>query len=255
MASWTNGYWSQNDDQCYGLPYTNTSGMIAHEPDFHTGYTFYWYYPQASGYMPLPKSDTWVNEPDISWVKMIFGNNAQCYGLPVCLYPPVPLNNGSFKNCTNLTTIKIPPSVTFIDYYTFTGSSLTSVQLAPDCRFYENTFPPGCTVSYYPATIDRIEVYGVPQNSITFVVDDNPLAILMHPECSVYIKVTGDGKTVERPLRDFVVSNVDTSQEATEQTGTISFKSCDGSVTVSKNFTYDVVALSSLMMSVPEETE
>lgn len=240
MSSWTNGYWSQDDSIFYGLPLTNTSGMAPHEPDFSSGYYFYWYYPQASDYLPLPKSVMWIDDVDISWLKLMFSNNDKAYGLPIPSTSPTPIDNGSFKGCTGLTSIKIPATVKFIDYYSFNNTGLQSVQIAPDCRYYNNTFPQGCAVTHYPATIDRIELNEEVQDFIVCYIDQPVSAIFNLNRYIPVIRIVDGGKVVERYITDFTVSGLDTSQEAEGLTGVITFKSCDGQVTLTKTFTYDV---------------
>lgn len=240
MSSWTNGYWSQDDSIFYGLPLTNTSGMAPHEPDFSSGYYFYWYYPEESGHLPIPKSVTWINDVDISWLKLVFSNNDKAYGLPIPTFSPTPINNGSFKGCSNLSTIKIPATVKFIDYYSFNDTGLQSVQIAPDCRYYNNTFPHGCTVTHYPATIDRIELNGEAQDFIVCYIDQPVSAIFNINRYIPVIRIVDGGKVVERYITDFTVSGLDTSQEAEGLSGVITFKSCDNQTTLTKTFTYDV---------------
>lgn len=255
MSSWTNGYWSQDDSIFYGLPLTNTSGMTPHEPDFSSGYYFYWYYPEESDYLPLPKSVTWIDDVDISWLKLMFSNNDKAYGLPIPSTSPTPINNGSFKGCTGLTSIKIPATVKFIDYYSFNNTGLQSVQIAPDCMYYNNTFPQGCTVTHYPATIDRIELNGDAQDFIVCYIDQPVSAIFNLNRYIPVIRIVDGGKVVERYITDFTVSGLDTSQEAEGLNGVITFKSCDGQVTLTKTFTYDVTTAPVTLSSFSNQNE
>jgi hypothetical protein len=246
MASWTEDIWSQDDDVNFGLPYVTATGY-AQVPNFNN-LTFYWKFEDATYKMPIPKSCQMILAVDYTNVATIFGNNEKNYGLPMpitCNQFPV---SGAFKGCTNLVNVQIPLSVTFIDYYSFNDTSVSSVTISPDCRFYKNTFPQGCQINYYTASIDRIEWNGSPVTELDYVVNSSDISELTDENCDIIISITDGIHTVERKLKNFTVSGVDTSQLDTGLTGTIIFNACDGTPIDTYNFTYNVVQSASLTM-------
>lgn len=70
-------------------------------------------------------------------------------GLPFTELMPVSFPNGAFKDVVELSEIYIPESVKKIGTYSFAGTSLTSVKIAPDCAYSETSFPSGCVVEFY----------------------------------------------------------------------------------------------------------
>ena len=60
--------------------------------------------------------------------------------------------NGSFAY-SGLKNIRLRKEITEIGRFSFTDSSLQTATLAPDCKYYENTFPSSTTMSFYPAEI------------------------------------------------------------------------------------------------------
>lgn len=57
-----------------------------------------------------------------------------------------PQHFGAFYN-TNLTTVSIPSSVKKIGPYSFAGTNLSTVSLAPDCKYFDTSFPSGCIIT------------------------------------------------------------------------------------------------------------
>ena len=74
-------------------------------------------------------------------------------GLPFPVLAPKPqfdyVSNGAFKDVVELSEIYIPESVKKIGTYSFSGTSLTSVKIAPDCAYSDTSFPSGCVVEFY----------------------------------------------------------------------------------------------------------
>lgn len=70
-------------------------------------------------------------------------------GFPFTELMPIPYPDGAFKDVVELTEIYIPESVKKIGTYSFAGTSLTSVKIAPDCEYSEMSFPSGCVVEFY----------------------------------------------------------------------------------------------------------
>lgn len=144
--SWTRDIWSQNDSYNEGLPYITNSGYPV-EPDT-SGIKFSWSitlgkyedmpYNEFGGYSDVPDASNikfaWLSDPT---------NN---FGLPYMTYME---NVGAFVNCTLLTSVVIPPSVKYIDYYSFWNTGLTEVTIASDCVYYPTSFPSGCTINFY----------------------------------------------------------------------------------------------------------
>ena len=148
MSSWTSGSWSQNDSYYEALPYITATGYTT-APDM-TNVKFIWKITAPSLiYEGLPYIDAtgYSTAPDMTNVKFIWlttqNNN---FNLPYITYME---NVGAFINCTDLTSVTIPASVKYIDYYTFWNTGLTQVTIASDCVYYPTSFPSGCTVNFY----------------------------------------------------------------------------------------------------------
>lgn len=146
MSSWTSGNWSQNDSYYEGLPYITTTGYSP-APDM-SNVKFIW--SIISGvYESLPyiTASGVASVPDMTDVKFIWAqtrnNNFDL------LYIEYMENIGAFTNCTDLTSVTIPASVKYIDYYSFWNTGLTSVTIASDCKYYPTSFPSGCTINFY----------------------------------------------------------------------------------------------------------
>lgn len=50
---------------------------------------------------------------------------------------------------SNITKIKIPKSVKFIQDFAFYDTSIKKVKIAADCEIFEHSFPPGCEILRY----------------------------------------------------------------------------------------------------------
>lgn len=48
-----------------------------------------------------------------------------------------------------ITKVVIPPTVKYISDYTFWNTGLKKVTIAPDCIYYEHSFPEDCQVEFY----------------------------------------------------------------------------------------------------------
>lgn len=146
--SWSEGNWTQNDLYYEGLPYITISGY-ANQPDM-TNVKFIWMVPstvQINNGLPYVAVPGYASVVDMTNVKFIW-NQSQTnnFGLPYITYME---NIGAFTNCTNLTSVVIPESVKYIDYYSFYNTSLTHVTIASDCVYYSTSFPPGCVIDFY----------------------------------------------------------------------------------------------------------
>lgn len=63
--------------------------------------------------------------------------------------PYVPTYIGAFEESSILTKVKIPPTVKTIGQKAFKGTALTSVKIASDCTYSEESFPEGCVIENY----------------------------------------------------------------------------------------------------------
>jgi hypothetical protein len=56
---------------------------------------------------------------------------------------------GAFQFAKMLNNIVIPRTVKFISDYTFYGTNLKKVTIAPDCKYFEHSFPKECQIEFY----------------------------------------------------------------------------------------------------------
>lgn len=56
---------------------------------------------------------------------------------------------GAFQFAKTLNKIVIPRTVKFISDYTFYGTSIKKATIAPDCKYFEHSFPEECQVEFY----------------------------------------------------------------------------------------------------------
>lgn len=123
-----------------------------HSPCFDTPYPIvFWYVNQAGNDVvhdgeTTPHSPCFTNPfPYVFWYVNQAGNDV----IHDNLYNYTPM--GACYNCPNLTNITIPTSVKHIGPNMATNTGLTSVTIASDCEYDSTSFPPGCTVNFYPA--------------------------------------------------------------------------------------------------------
>ncbi len=101
--------------------------------------------PFTNLFIAPPQSVMSKPYPDSLWRIDANINN----GLPYTNLMPVELPNGAFKDVAELAETYIPESVKKIGSYSFSGTALTSVKIAPDCEYSETSFPPDCVVEFY----------------------------------------------------------------------------------------------------------
>lgn len=250
MASWTEGNWSQNDSYNDGFPYSST--QYPKNVDF-TNVHIPWRFDTE---FPIHETLPYIDFIDYDNLHMAFDQTTHNYGFPIpgkiVTYQP---DKGAFLGCTNLTSVTIPPTVKFIDYYSFNGTGLTSVTIAPDCYFYSKTFPAGCTINFYTGTIDHIEFPDSSIDTYQFTTGDNPMTILN--ESHIVFKTTVNGVDYTNEVHRFTFEDFDTSVAATGLTGKVTFTTYNGAQSYSKYITYDVVDPPVTLNSVnenPEET-
>lgn len=114
-----------------------------------------WHY--AEGNIVSAPDNTYLPMFNISDFPVLFETgSAESFYL---LVPPgiriFPL--GSFSLCNRLVGLVVPPSVDEFGCFTFFNSGLQNITIAPDAKFYEDTFPDNCNISYYPVTIQSPE--------------------------------------------------------------------------------------------------
>ena len=233
MASWTEGDWNQNDDYNDGLPYAGTN--YPEDLDFSQVYIPYTFADPFPHWEMIP----YIDSIDWSAVHMLFDVDSHNYGFPRPSQAlPLP-DTGSFKGAASLASITIPATVTFIDYYAFVGTALTSIKVAPDCYFFPEMLPVGCTVSYYTGQISQITWPNSDVNDTTFTTGDDVFNLVCRS--NVQFKITDDDSvTYTRQIYRVEIDGFDTSAAATGLTAQIKFKTMTGT-TYTKTITYDVV--------------
>lgn len=104
---------------------TNTDFLSTPDKPFHgdSPYTFWRIDPNANDGMP--------------YVGLMIG-------------VPVLVQDGAFKDATNLVKVRIPQSCASIGRCAFGNTQLTKVTIASDCTHYNTSFPDGCVVNFYP---------------------------------------------------------------------------------------------------------
>lgn len=63
---------------------------------------------------------------------------------------------GAFVNCTGITNMRIPASVYELGVYTFRGSGINELTIAPDCYYFKSTFNPGTELTFYDYTEEHV---------------------------------------------------------------------------------------------------
>lgn len=233
MSSWTYDLWTQDDSVNSGLPYV-TDASYPVETNFFNIELFW----DLTTPYPIPLYLQWIDSIDYDQVFTLFDINDYNFGLPKaskCDFGKF----GAFYNCENLTSITIPPTVTYIEYYSLQGTGVTSIKIAPDCFYYKDGLPDNCTVSFYNALFDSVEFPNGVIDHGQFFVGVSPMQILNNSE--IRIKVIDGSAEYVRKVKWYEYENIDTTQEAQGLIGTIIFKSIDGSVVLTKQIEYDVI--------------
>ena len=103
-------------------------------------------YPTNTDFVDMPSAAMATPYPHALWRISVGVND----GLPYNgLLAEVPYF-GAFANATDLTVVRIPPSVKKIGRESFRGTQLRSVTIASDCEYYDTSFPTGCEINFYP---------------------------------------------------------------------------------------------------------
>lgn len=67
---------------------------------------------------------------------------------------------GACCMCENLNSVTIPESVLSIGRYAFYGTALSSVCIAPACKYYGASFPEDCEVYHYTEDSNLVDKNG-----------------------------------------------------------------------------------------------
>lgn len=216
MSSWQSQDWVQDDDYFHGYVTPRLSQQIEPPSTSKIYCNFHITSGVFSGY-PYPDGGN-VYAFDVNKAYHPFEMNNVFYGYPAAwgiTFEPL----GAFMNCTNLTSIEVPESVYELGPHTFFQSGLESVTIPIDCIFYETTFPDGCTISYYPFTTNISTQ--LPNILNTYCFDDDKLVDEIN---SKNFTITVNNK-ITRNLENYILADVDTSEEYTNVRGAIVGKS------------------------------
>ena len=146
--SWTQTHWKSVDDTLSGIPYpTQLTSDIVYTIDT-TEIKFIWNlsetYVCVNGLVP---TDT-INVSGIKfWITLNMANYYGCAASSQLMYHVV--TPSAFRGYRNLTKVKIPESVKYIDYLAFYDTGLTEVTIAQDCVYQDSSFPDGCVINRY----------------------------------------------------------------------------------------------------------
>lgn len=102
-------------------------------------------FPVTGAYSQIPALDT-IPLPSSQWRITEGYNDGFLFNM---LLPNIPVYIGAFENSEILTKVKIPPTVKTIGQKAFKGTALTSVKIASDCTYSEESFPEGCAIEHY----------------------------------------------------------------------------------------------------------
>lgn len=142
---------------------------------------------------------------------------------------------GAFAYCENLASVSIPLSVTQLGNYTFYGTDISSITVAPDVKVSKSCIPAGCTISFYQASF----TVTLPDSEIVFTQGDDYVSYLNQTMFSM--TVTDGTNTVTR-LVPFTITGVSTSEVVEDATGYLVFTYGDGVTKYNYQFTYSVTA-------------
>lgn len=146
--SWTGTNIKSVDGVLDGFPYSIQITWVPPESTDTTDIKNCWDLTQTyTVYRGIPILET-INMNNIKfWITL---NYFELMGMPK---PSAIMKDitipGAFRGCSNLTSVTIPRSVKYIDYFAFWNTGLTSVTIAQDCVYQDSSFPTGCVINRY----------------------------------------------------------------------------------------------------------
>ena len=143
---WTSTYWKSADDIEDGYPISVNMTYVIDTINTD-GIKYCWVV--LEDYL-VKAGTTYIEGINNEHLKFIWYTDFNTFGLPRCavnlLETYVP---SAFRGYENLTKIKIPESVKYIDHYAFWGTGLTEVTIASDCVYQDSSFPENCVINTY----------------------------------------------------------------------------------------------------------
>ena len=223
---WTGSAVQTSLDNIRSFDYLEYQGFISNVTELDNGWDSDEYYYRDDLLMPVP------NGLDASNV----GTSTVYKSMPyhsertLCFYSGVNNGqpNGSFAY-SGLKNIKLRKEITDIGRFSFTDSSLQTAMLAPDCKYYEDTFPSSATMSFYPAEII------MSSDSFELGLGDTEL-----PSGTTYsIRVTDSSGSITRELTGYEYQ-MDTDFPVTDAVGSVVYYFNNRNSSIRKNFTYSI---------------
>jgi len=140
--SWIEENWQQNDEVNNGFPYPSTLTSLP-RLDWSSFNTWKFSDSINNGYPYVvePVYFDYINYPTLWKFNCDTISNFPCIVEPIMM--------GAFNYCYNLKEVIIPESVKYIGPYAFWRTALTEATIAPDCKYFEHSFPFGCKIKFY----------------------------------------------------------------------------------------------------------
>lgn len=143
---WTSTYWKSVDNIEDGYPISVNINYVIDTINTD-GIKYCWV---VLGDYLVKAGATYIEGINTDGIKFVWNTDINTYGLPISSQITHPiLTPSAFRGYRNLTKVKIPESVKYIDYLSFYDTGLTEVTIAQDCVYQDSSFPAGCTINYY----------------------------------------------------------------------------------------------------------
>lgn len=212
---WQDTDWKSEVDYLDGYPFPITSQKVEQFDITHVysiwiqdGYTNNYYHPKN-------------NDIEIFDVTKLYSvwdltNTNKLYGYVSPKGPNI-YRIGAFANTPNLSSIYIPTTVTYIGRFSFSESGIENVTIAPDCKYFDTTFPETCTINYFPVT--NFQLVSQP-SKLTYYVGEtfDPSGLV------VSATISGNNELSTRVINnDYSISGYDTSITG-EQVVTVTYQ-------------------------------
>lgn len=140
--AWKDENWQQNEEINNGYPYPTGLTTLA---KLNLSSIPTWQFSESinNGY------PYWVEQVvfDYDGVYTPWKFNCDTISNFPCIIEPIMM--GAFNYCYNLKEVVIPESVKYIGPYAFWRTALTEATIAPDCKYFEHSFPFGCKIKFY----------------------------------------------------------------------------------------------------------